>query len=114
MVRYWLGGAAALALTMNFASAQTMSSQTTVVTQPAVPAAAPTQSYSETHSERVIDSNGVETNKTEHLEKSQSITSGNGALSAQTHVETGGATTVVVPPVVTTYRSTTTTSTTDK
>jgi hypothetical protein len=116
MARYWLAGAAALALMTNFASAQTSSSsETTIVTKPAMPAPAPVESYSESRSQKTLDSNGVETTKTEHLDKSQSITGGDGSLNAETHIRTSGQTTTVVPPMPTsTYRSTTTTTTTDK
>jgi hypothetical protein len=113
MVRYWLAGAAALALMTNFAAAQSSSSETTIITKPAIPA--PVESYSESRSQKTLDSNGVETTKTEHLDKSQSISGGDGSLNAETHIRTSGETTTVVPPMPTsTYRSTTTTTTTDK
>jgi hypothetical protein len=112
MVRYWLAGAAALALMTNFAAAQSSSTDTTIMSRPGYPPAPPTQSYSETKSQRTLDANGVETTKTEHVDKSQTITGGDGSLNAETHVQTSGETTTVAPPV-TIYRSQTTT-TTDK
>jgi hypothetical protein len=119
MLRYWLAGAATLALVTNVASAQVTSSETTTtVTRPAVivpvppPVPVPAPNYSETRTQRTIDANGVETTRSEHVDKSQTITSGDGALSAETHVRTQGETTVVTPPAVSTYRSTTTTTTT--
>ena len=108
MLRHWLAGAATLALSTTVASAQVTSSETTIITRP-VPA--PTQSYSETRSQRTIDANGVETRESQHIEKSESVGNGPGTLSAESHTRTTGETTVVTPPV-STYRSTTTTTTT--
>jgi hypothetical protein len=117
MVRYWLAGAAALALTTSFAAAQSSSSasDTTITTTPGYTAPAPAQSYSETRQQRTFDANGVETTKTEHVDKSQTINNSDGSLSSETRVQTGESTTIQPPPpaTVSTYRSQTTT-TTDK
>jgi len=70
-------------------------------------------SSSVTTTQQTIDSRGVETNAKDTYDKSQSITSGNGALSAKTSTETTSQSTVSAPPPIVT-KSTTTTNTTDE
>ncbi len=80
--------------------------------------AAPTEttagpSSSVTTTRQTIDRNGVQTNARDTYDKSQSITSGDGALSAKTTTETTSQSRVSAPPPVVT-KSTTTTTTTDQ
>jgi hypothetical protein len=139
MSRYWLAGAAALALTAGVASAQEILPRTAIVAQPApptvvvVPAAPPPPpvvtvvpapppviavappapitdvppgTVSVTKSESTVDANGVRTDKTQSYQRKESFSSGNGALTSETHINTLGQTTVVVPSTTTTTTQT--------
>jgi hypothetical protein len=110
-----IAGAAALAMVSSAALAQSVSTQTTIQTPPVQMAPAittgPAGSFSETKTERSIDSNGVEVNKSQSMDKSQSFGSGDGQLNATTHSGSSSEVRTIVPPPVsstTTTRSTTT------
>src|SRR5476651_1269579 len=84
-----IAGAAALAMMSSAALAQSVSTQTTVQTPPIqtppiqmAPSVTtgPAGSFSQTKTERSIDSNGVEVNKSQSMDKSQSFGSGDGQL----------------------------------
>lgn len=53
----------------------------------------PAGTYGMTTTQTTTAPNGVQSNTTQRFDKSQSYTSGNGALSAHTHIETTGAAT---------------------
>jgi hypothetical protein len=93
-MRKLIAGMAVLALWAGAASAQNAPNSSVTTTQ------------------QTIDSRGVETNAKDTYDKSQSITSGNGALSAKTSTETTSQSRISAPPPVVT-KSTTTTSATD-
>jgi uncharacterized protein YpuA (DUF1002 family) len=103
-----IAGAAALAMLSTAALAQSGSPQNTVET-PAV-TTGPAGSFSETKKEHSVDSNGVEVNKSQSFDKTQSFSSGAGTLNATTSTRSSAeVTTTVPPPPVTTTTQTTTT-----
>jgi hypothetical protein len=125
MIRYLFVSAAALALMTGGALAQNSYSQSTTVTQspPAMSATPPDQSasapadtdapdYSKTTTTRTIDANGVETNSSESVRKSQSVNDENGELRSRTTVERSNSTSTVAPPGAMMPSETTTTTTT--
>ncbi len=106
-MRHILIGAAALALWTGAAFAQgapEAPAATAGVTTEAGPGVDVTQT------QRTIDSRGVETERAQTLDRSQSFTSGNGALSSKTTIDSNEHDTVTTPPVVTEKRTTTSTS----
>ncbi len=109
MTGYWLAGAAAFAMMTGAALAQSANFGATNSPQPTMSTNGPAGTYSATKTQRTIDGNGVETDKTESFDKSQTYTSGNGELSAKTGITTSGSTTTVMPPPPTTSTTTTTT-----
>jgi hypothetical protein len=105
MTRYWLAGAALCAVMAGSAFAQSVPQPTIVI---------PSGAVSVTTTEHSVDANGVATDRSSTFEKSQTITDGNGELSADTHTLSTSQTTVTVPPpVVTTTTTRTTTTTTE-
>ncbi len=105
MTRYLLAGAAACAMLAGAAFAQSIPDTTTVI---------PGGSVSVTKTQRTIDPNGVETNQTQTFHKSQTISDGNGQLSAETKTLNTEETRVMTPPMplysTTTTRTVTTTT----
>jgi hypothetical protein len=67
-------------------------------------------SISVTKTQKTIDGRGVETNATESYDKSQSFTSGNGVLNAETKTKTNQRSEVTTPPPPTTSTTRTTTT----
>jgi len=67
-------------------------------------------SISVTKTQKTIDGRGVETNATQSYDKSQSFTSGNGVLNAETKTETNQRSEVTTPQPTTSTTRTTTTS----
>jgi hypothetical protein len=104
MKRYMLVGIFTLMMTTEAVLAQG------VAPDPAVNSAnGPVVTESQTKSQRILDSNGAVIEKTQHVDKSQSLTSGNGELSAHSSVDSREQTSVSTPPVTTTSTRTTTT-----
>ena len=111
MTRYWLASVTAFAMMMSGAVAQSPSFDATNSTQPNMSTNGPAGTYDTITTRRTIDSSGAISNTTESFDKSQTYTSGDGALSAKTSIQTTGpATTITMPPVSTSTKSTTTTT----
>jgi hypothetical protein len=110
MTRYWLASAAALALMTTGAFAQSPSFDATNSTQPTLSTNGPAGTYDATKTEKAIDARGVETDKTQTFDKSQTYTSGNGELSAKTSIGTTSTTTTTAPPPPVSTTTTTTTT----
>jgi hypothetical protein len=113
-----IAGAAALAMMSSAALAQSVSTQTTIQ-QPPIPMApavttGPAGSFSETKTDRSVDSNGVEVNKTQSFDKSQSYSSGDGTLNATTHSGSSSEVKTIVPPPLSTTTTTRSTTTIEK
>jgi hypothetical protein len=109
-MRKLIAGMAMLALWTGAAAAQ---NATDLAVPPETTRTMAGPSSSATTTRQTIDSRGVETNAKDTYDKSQSITSGNGALSAKTSTETTSQSTVSAPPPIVT-KSTTSTNTTDE
>jgi hypothetical protein len=107
MMKKPFAGLALLALCTGAAFAQT-APEAAPPGEPTRTTAGPSSSVTKT--QQTIDGRGVETNSTETYDKSQSFTSGNGVLSADTNTKTTARSKVTVPPTAatTTTRSTTT------
>lgn len=108
MTSYLLAGATAFTLMASAALAQSPPLDATNSTQPNASTSGPAGTYDMSRTQKSIDGNGVETDKTDTFNKSQSYTSGNGELSAKTSIKTTGSTITTTPPVATTTTSTTT------
>ena len=107
MMRSLMGGIAAVALMSGAAFAQnSYSSSTTTVTQTAPsPMAQPLPpppmngpSYNRTTTVRQVDPSGVETERTESVQKQQSYSDQDGMLGAQTTTRTQSSVTTASPP----------------
>ena len=106
-MRHILIGAAALALWTGAAFAQGASEA------PAATAGVTTEAgpgVDVTKTQRTIGAGGVETDRAQTLDRSQSFTSGNGALSSKTTTDSSEHDTVTPPTVVTEKRTTSSTS----
>ena len=77
--------------------AQSVLFDATNSTQPTMSTTGPAGTYDMTKTRRTIDSTGAETDTTETFSKSQTYTSGDGELSARSHIRTTGPTTTTVP-----------------
>jgi hypothetical protein len=106
MTRYILASAFALATMTGGVLAQGIPSDQNPSDGPAV-------NETVTTHERMIDSNGGVTEKTQNLDKSRSISDGDGELSAHTTVNKSERTTVTPPPGPPPMSTTTTTTTED-
>jgi hypothetical protein len=139
MPRFWLASAAARVLTAGAAQAQDVFPRTAIVAQPApptvvvVPAPAPPPAFvavappapivvpaplpvdvppgavAVTKTQRTIDANGVQTDKVQTYERTESYGAGNGALTTTTTTNSSGQAVVTVPGTTTTTTQTTTT-----
>jgi len=110
MTSYWLASAIAFALMTTGAFAQSPSFDTTNSTQPTWSTTGPAGTYDMTKTRRTVDGKGDETSTTKTFDKSQTYTSGAGALSAKTSIGTTSATTTITapPPPISTSTTTTT------
>lgn len=97
MTGYWFAGAAAFAMMTSGALAQSALFDATNSTQPTMSTTGPAGTYDRTKTRRTIDSTGAETDTTETFSKSQTYTSGDGELSAKSHIRTTGPTTTTLP-----------------
>ena len=68
------------------------------LTQPNLATNGPAGTAVQTQTTRNLYRNGAEVDSSRVFKKSQSYSSGNGALSARTHIETTGSVTTVKPP----------------
>ncbi len=97
MIGYWFAGAAVFAMVTSSSLAQSVLFDATNSTQPTMSTTGPAGTYDMTKTRRTIDSTGAETDTTETFSKSQTYTSGDGELSARSHIRTTGPTTTTVP-----------------
>jgi hypothetical protein len=98
MTGYWFAGAAAFMMMTSGVLAQSVLFDATNSTQPTMSTAGPAGTYDMTKTRRTIDSTGAETDTTESFSKSQTYSSGDGELSAKSHIRTTGPTTTILPP----------------
>jgi hypothetical protein len=89
MKGYWLAGVTALALTTSAAFAQNMSND------------GPAGTYDMQRTQHSIDSNGVETDSRQNIDKSRTLSDGGGQLRAASRVRTNSAVTTRAPSVST-------------
>jgi hypothetical protein len=108
MTGYWLASATALAMLTTAAVAQSPDAARSA--QPAFSTNGAAGTYDSTTTTRSNDAMGVQTDKTETFEKSQTYTSGNGELRAGTSIRSGTTTVTAPPPPVATTTTTTTTT----
>ena len=97
MTRYWLAGAAALVLTTSVAVAQTPPFDAANAPQPNMSTNGPAGTYDVKKVRRTVDSDGNTTDTTQTFDKSQTYSSGNGALRAHTIIRSSGPTTTEAP-----------------
>jgi hypothetical protein len=108
MTRFLLAGATAFTLVASAALAQSPPSDATNSTQPNASTSGPAGTYDMSKSQKTIDGNGVETDKTQTFDKSQTYTRGNGELSAKTTATKTDSTMAITPPAPVSSTSTTT------
>jgi hypothetical protein len=111
MTSYLLAGATAFTLMASAALAQSLPFDATNSTQPNGSTSGPAGTYDMSKSQKAIDGTGVETDKTETFDKSQTYSGGNGELSAKTSIKRTGSSMTTTPPAPV---STTTTTTTEE
>ncbi len=96
MIRTWLQSAtvcAAIALAAGVALGQGAAIDATNSPSQNRSTNGPAGTYDKTTTQSTVAPNGGQTDTTQSFDKSQSYTSGNGALTAHTHIETTGPTT---------------------
>jgi hypothetical protein len=96
MIRNWFHSVtvcAALALPASAALAQQATVDATNSPSQNLSTNGPAGTYDSTTTQTTVAPNGRQTDTTQNFDKSQSYTSGNGALTARTHIETSGPTT---------------------
>jgi hypothetical protein len=101
MIRYWFAGAAALVLSSGLAAAQSAPFDASNSTQPNMSTNGPAGTYSSQKVQQSVDGNGQISKTTQSFSKSQTYSSGNGALTAHTIIHTSGPTTTTTPTPVT-------------
>lgn len=89
MKNYWMAATVALVLTTGNALSQSATPERTRATD------GPAGSIESAHAGIVVDGSGAVTGTTDTFKKSQSYTSEDGQLSAQTHIRTTGPTTSI-------------------
>jgi hypothetical protein len=112
MTSYLLAGATAFTLMASAALAQSPPFDATNSTQPNASTSGPAGTYDISKSQKTIDGKGVETDKTESFDKSQTYSGGNGELSSKTSLKSTGSTKTITPPAP--LATTTTTTTTEE
>ena len=100
MKAYWLAGTALLALTTSAAFAENPPFSTTNSTQPNMSTSGPAGTYDTKTTRRTVDASGHATATTKSFDKSQTYSSGNGALRARTIIRSSGPTTTEAPTSV--------------
>jgi hypothetical protein len=93
MIRHWLKNAivfAAVTLSANGALAQSPAVDATNSPSQNQSTNGPAGTYDRTTTRATIAPDGAQTDTSESFDKTQSYTSGNGALTAHTHIETTG------------------------
>lgn len=100
MKAYWLVGAASLALTASAAFAQNPPFTATNSTQPNMSTNGPAGTYDTKTTVQTVDASGHATESTKTFDKSQTYSSGNGALRAHTIIRSSGPTTTGAPTSV--------------
>lgn len=96
MSRHWFKDAivfAAVLLSASVALAQSPAVDATNSPSQNQSTNGPAGTYDMTTTRTTVAPNGAQTDTTERFDKTQSYTSGNGALTAHTHIETTGPTT---------------------
>jgi hypothetical protein len=93
MIRRWFENAivfAAITLSASGAFAQSPAVDATNSPSQNQSTNGPAGTYDATTTRAVVAPNGAQTDTTESFDKTQSYTSGNGALTAHTHIDTAG------------------------
>ncbi len=96
MIRIWFHSVtvcAAISLFAGVALAQQAAVDATTTPSQNQSTNGPAGTYGMTTTQTTVAPNGGQTDTTQSFDKSQSYTSGNGALTAHTHIETTGPTT---------------------
>ncbi len=94
---YWFRGALALVLSTSAAAAQGIPFTDTNSVQPNMSTNGPAGTYVIHKEQSSVDANGNATVTKQSFTKSQTYSSGNGALKAHTVIQTSGPTTTLVP-----------------
>ncbi len=97
MSPYWLAAAAAFALSANIAAAQSVPFDATNSAQPTMSTNGPAGTIVVKKVQTTRDAGGQDTVTTESFAKSQSYSSGDGALKAHTIIHTTGPVTTTTP-----------------
>ena len=107
MAGFWRTGAVALALSVGSAAAQSAPLDASNSTQPNMSTNGPAGTYVTQKVQRTVDGSGYATVTKQSFAKSQTYSSGDGALKAHTAIRTSGPTTTAVPVPATTTQETT-------